>query len=35
MFPGFGGTKVVAAGEIPLRELEEIFADERALPLRV
>ena len=33
MFPGFGRPEVVAAGEIPLRELKEVFADERALPL--
>ena len=33
MFPSFGRPKVVAAGEIPLRKLEEIFADKRALSL--
>ena len=33
VFPGFSGAKVVAAGKIPLRELEKIFADERPLPL--
>ena len=33
MFPGFGGTKIVAAGEIPLGKLKEVFADKGALPL--
>ena len=33
MLPGFGRAKVVAAGEIPLRQLQKILADERPLPL--
>ena len=33
MLPGFCCAEVVAAGKIPLRELQEIFADKRPLPL--
>ena len=33
MLPGFGGAKIVAAGQLPLRKLEEVFAHEGSLPL--
>ena len=32
MLPGFGGAEIVAAGQLPLRQLKEIFPHKGALP---